>query len=123
MKNSRLILKIFIATILLAFAIPAFAGRTQVDIQHYTEGEGRPTIRTAPVLCFADKEAGYVEVTFKRRFGDVRITITDTNGVVVAETSLDTNVENFATLQLPNSNDSYTIEIEGDRYSGIGHID
>jgi hypothetical protein len=117
------ILKLFITATLLIPSIVAFAHRTEIKVEQYTAGLGRPTVRTEPVLCFADKEAGYVEVMFRRNFGVINITVTDSNDNVVDETTIDTSIESFASLTLPDADDSYTVEIEGETYYGVGNID
>jgi hypothetical protein len=122
MKKSTFILKLLITAILLVPSIKAFAGRTQVKIEQYTEGEGAPTIRTDPVICFADKEAGYVEVSFRRNFGVVSIEVINSIGNVVSNVTIDTSVDRFATLNINDPDESYTIEIEGGNYRGNGVI-
>jgi hypothetical protein len=73
MKKSALVLRLLITTMLLFPAIEAISEDVQVRIEHYTEGEGRPTVKHAPVICFADKETGYVGLIFSRNFGGVSI--------------------------------------------------
>lgn len=122
MKKRTFILKLFAATLMLATSNNAFAGRTAVDILHYTIEEGRPRARTEPIICTADKDAGYVELLFRANLGEVAITLTDSTGNVVDEISIDTATEKFVTLNVLDAQDSYTLIIEGERYAGEGNF-
>lgn len=122
MKTCTVIFRLLLSLVLMVGVTNAFAGRIQTHISHNFAGKDRPKIRTEAVLCFADKEAGYAELYFKADLGELQITIRDSKGNTVAETTIDSNVEDFANLTIPTSNDSYNIEILGEEYYGQGEI-
>lgn len=122
-KTMKKIIILFSAIFLLSLTVDAFAAPKRFHVAHIFEGKGRPRAKSELVICIADKEAGYVELQFRANLGTVQISIADSNGNVVDEATLDTTIENFASLNLPDPDDNYTIEIEGAEYSGRGTIE
>lgn len=122
MKKRTFILKLFAAVLLLTASNNVFAERTAVKIWLITIEQGRPRPRTEPVICTADKDAGYVELLFRANLGKLDVTLYDFDGNVVEEVSIDTAIENFKSLNIPDAQDSYTLKIEGERFSGEGSI-
>lgn len=117
-------LMLFLPVILAFFSSTyAFAGRTEVNIKTDTDGGGVSMPRMPPVRCFADKDAGYVELHLSFRLGEVSITLTDSIGNVVDEIFIDTTIESFVTLLIPYIQDSYILRVEGHQYTGSGYID
>lgn len=123
MKTRALILKLFLATLVLAVSNDVFAGRTTVRLIDRVTGQDLPRTRAEPAIsCTADKEAGYVELLFRVDFGEVDITLTDSSGNVVDGVYIDTIADNVVILNIPDAQDTYTLHIEGEKYSGEGKI-
>jgi hypothetical protein len=122
MKKSTLFPQLFLTLVLLILSVDSFAARRPVNIRHFPIGES-PRPRTELIICVADKEAGYVELNFRANLGEVQITMTDSNGNLVEETTLDTSIERMATLSITDQENDYVLKIMGDRYNGEGFID
>jgi hypothetical protein len=123
MKKTILIFQLLLLSLLLASSIEVSAAQKRVNVRHYPTGVDRPRTRTEPVMCFADKDAGIVEFRFAGNLGELRITIADYNGAIVDEISLDTAIENFTILNMPDPDAIYTLAIEGEQYFGEGLIE
>jgi hypothetical protein len=126
MKKSAfiIILRLLILPAILLASIEAFSESTKVVINQSNAEQGRPKVRTLfePVICIADKDGGYVEINFSINLGTVLIQLTNSDGELVDEVSLDTSIENFAILSIDDPDDSYTLTIESDQYYGEGFI-
>jgi hypothetical protein len=112
---------------LLSF-IDTFAESTKVRINYTGKGGyGVPISRSVatiePVICMADKDAGYVEITFSIDLGVVLVQLTNSDGDIVDEVSVDTSIDNYAMLSIYDPDDSYALTIESDQYYGVGNID
>lgn len=64
-----------------------------------------------------------MELNFRANLGVVQVTVTDSEGNTVDEKNVDTGVERLTNLDLPDSQKSYVVKIEGDRYMGEGTIE
>jgi hypothetical protein len=123
MKRFVFISQLLLVFLLLASSTEAFSAARRVNVRHYPISADQPRTRTEPVICIADKDAGYVELHFAGSMGELHITLSDSYGNVVDEISLDTSIENFAILNILDPEESYMLAIEGERYFGEGLIE
>lgn len=118
------IISLLILFFVLAPSVDAVGGKkTRTIIRHIILDEGRPEPLSAdPVIGESDKEEGYTELTFNEGYGYVTVRITDSAGNVVDQLVLNTDVQRYAVLSLPDPNETYELSIEGSEYLGYGTI-
>lgn len=125
MKNFTFIIRTLVLLFSLFFITPsveAVAAVKKVNIRHVMIDGGRPRPRIEPLMCFADKEAGYIDLYFSDDFGIIRVRVIDSNGNLVDEMTINTETDSHITLSLPILNETYELEIDGEEYSGYGVI-
>lgn len=64
-----------------------------------------------------------VEIEFNENIGTVAITVTNAMGTIVYNAMHDTSVEMGCTIDIPQQGTTYTIDITGSEYAGVGYLD
>ncbi len=63
-----------------------------------------------------------VEIEFNENIGTVDIKVTNAMGAIVYNDMHDTSIEAGCTIDIPQQGTTYTIDINGSEYAGVGYL-
>lgn len=127
--------KVFVATLMLLFAIPALADGNGTDTVPPTPPnpvgdlieipiEDIEWIRSLsePVTAYYYTTDYTIEMEFNENVGVVTVVVTDPYGVPVYNFAHDTSIESGCVIFIPRQSGCFNISITGSRYQGSGQL-
>jgi len=110
------------------FHSSATAATRDQKISIYIGTGGKPLPRPRSITqesidAMLDGETGLLYIAFNEQFGKVNISVKNSMGLTVGAYNCDTAVESMAVINVPTTEDSYTISILGNDVEAYGYYD